>query len=77
MTDISLYKNVSLPHDAYRKAKLLSTGVLVKDGDISISKVVEILVSRAAKAHGISEDQIAKVDVTSRKKKRKVNGKGK
>tara|TARA_R100001530_G_scaffold105617_1_gene73740 strand:+ start:283 stop:516 length:234 start_codon:yes stop_codon:yes gene_type:complete len=77
MTDISLYKNVSLPHDAYRKAKLLSIGVLVKDGDISISKVVEILVSRAAKAHGISEDQIAKVDVTSRKKKRKVNGKGK
>ena len=41
------------------------------------SEVVEILVSRAAKAHGISEDEIAKVDVTSRKKKRKVNGKGK
>jgi len=70
MTDISLYKNVSLPHDKYRIAKILAKGRLVENGDISISKVVDILLTREAKAHGISEQDIAKVEVGNRKKKK-------
>ena len=70
MTDISLYKNVSLPHDKYRIAKILAKGRLVENGDISISKVVDILLTREAKARGISEQDIAKIEVGSRKKKK-------
>ena len=70
MTDISLYKNVSLPHDKYRIAKILSKGKLVENGDISISKVVDILLTREAKSKGISAVDIAKVEVGNRKKKK-------
>ena len=73
MTDISLYKNVSLPHDKYRIAKILSKGRLVENGDISISKVVDILLTREAKSKGISAEDIAKVEVGNRKKKKKLN----
>ena len=73
MTDISLYKNVSLPHDKYRIAKILSKGKLVENGDISISKVVDILLTREAKSKGISAEDIAKVEVGNRKKKKKPN----
>ena len=73
MTDISLYKNVSLPHDKYRIAKILSKGRLVENGDISISKVVDILLTREAKSKGISAEDIAKIEVGNRKKKRKPN----
>ena len=75
MTDISLYKNVSLPHDKYRIAKILSKGKLVENGDISISKVVDILLTREAKSKGISAEDIAKVEVGNRKKKKKPNSK--
>ena len=75
MTDISLYKNVSLPHDKYRIAKILAKGKLVENGDISISKVVDILLTREAKSKGISAEDIAKVDVGNRKKKKKLNNK--
>ena len=70
MTDISLYKNVSLPHDKYRIAKILAKGRLVENGDISISKVVDILLTREAKSKGISAKDIAKVEVGNRKKKK-------
>ena len=73
MTDISLYKNVSLPHDKYRIAKILSKGKLVENGDISISKVVDILLTREAKSKGISAEDIAKIEVGNRKKKKKPN----
>jgi hypothetical protein len=75
MTDISLYKNVSLPHDKYRIAKILAKGKLVENGDISISKVVDILLTREAKSKGISAEDIAKVEVGNRKKKKKLNNK--
>ena len=75
MTDISLYKNISLLHDKYRIAKILAKGRLVENGDISISKVVDILLTREAKARGISEQDIAKVEVGNRKKKKKPNSK--
>jgi|10_taG_2_1085330.scaffolds.fasta_scaffold161325_3 hypothetical protein len=77
MTDISLYKNVSLPHVSYKKAKLLSKGKLVKDGDISISKVCDILLSREAKAQGITEKEVDELKIPTRKRKKKLNGKGK
>ena len=73
MTDISLYKNVSLPHDKYRIAKILAKGRLVENGDISISKVVDFLLTREAKSKGISADDIAKIEVGNRKKKKKPN----
>ena len=75
MTDISLYKNLSLPHDKYRIAKILAKGRLVENGDISISKVVDILLTREAKSKGISAEDIAKVEVGNRKKKKKLNNK--
>ena len=75
MTDISLYKNVSLPYDKYRIAKILAKGRLVENGDISISKVVDILLTREAKSKGISAEDIAKVEVGNRKKKKKPNSK--
>ena len=77
MTDISLYKNVSLPHASYKKAKLLSKGKLVRDGDISISKVCDILLSREAKAQGITEKEVDELKISTRKRKKKLNGKGK
>ena len=77
MTDISLYKNVSLPHASYKKAKLLSKGKWVKDGDISISKVCDILLSREAKAQGITEKEVDELKISTRKRKKKLNGKGK
>ena len=77
MTDISKYKNVSLPHVSYKKAKLLSKGKLVKDGDISISKVCDILLSREAKAQGITEKEVDELKISTRKRKKKLNGKGK
>ena len=77
MTDTSIYKNLSLRHDKYKIATILSKGKLVKDGDISRSKVVEILLTREAKAQGISEKDIEKVEIGPRKKKRKFNGKEK
>jgi len=77
MTDISLYKNVSLPHASYKKAKLLSKGKLVKDGDISISKVCDILLSREAKVQGITEKEVDELKISTRKRKKKLNGKGK
>ena len=73
MTDISLYKNISLLHDKYRIAKILAKGRLVENGDISISKVVDILLTREAKSKGISAEDIAKVEVGNRKKKKKPN----
>ena len=73
MTDTSIYKNLSLRHDKYKIATILSKGKLVKDGDISRSKVVEILLTREAKAQGISEKDIEKVEIGHRKKKRKFN----
>ena len=73
MTDISLYNIVSLPHDKYRIAKILAKGRLVENGDISISKVVDILLTREAKSKGISAEDIAKVEVGNRKKKKKPN----
>ena len=77
MTDTSIYKNLSLRHDKYKIATILSKGKLVKDGDISRSKVVEILLTREAKAQGISEKDIEKVEIGHRKKKRKFNGREK
>jgi len=67
MTDTSIYKNLSLRHDKYKIATILSKGKLVKDGDISRSKVVEILLTREAKAQGISEKDIEKVISNSSK----------
>ena len=77
MTDTSLYKNVSLPHNSYKKARILSKGRLVKDGDISISKVVDILLTREAKAQGITETDLDGVEMSPRKKRKKLNGRGK
>jgi uncharacterized protein (DUF2344 family) len=79
MTDISKYKNVSIDHDSYKKARILSKNRLVKDGVISSSKVVSILLNRAATEFKISDEELDKIEVTTRtkRKKRKSNGKGK
>ena len=78
MTDISKYKNVSLDHDSYKKGRILSKNRLVKDGVISLSKVVSILLNRAASEFKISDEELEKIEVGTRKKrkKRKNNGRG-
>ena len=78
MTDISKYKNVSLDHDSYKKGRILSKNRLVKDGVISLSKVVSILLNRAASEFKISDEELEKIEVgnTKKRKKRKNNGKG-
>ena len=78
MTDISKYKNVSLDHDSYKKGRILSKNRLVKDGVISLSKVVSILLNRAASEFKISDKELEKIEISSRKrKKKKTNGKEK
>ena len=78
MTDISKYKNVSLDHDSYKKGRILSKNRLVKDGVISLSKVVSILLNRAASEFKISDEELEKIEVsnTKKRKKRKNNGRG-
>ena len=78
MTDISKYKNVSIDHDSYKRGRVLSKNRLVKDGIISLSKVVSILLNRAASEFKISEEELEKIEITTKKrKKKKTNGKGK
>ena len=79
MTDISKYKNVSIDHDSYKRGRILSKNRLIKDGVISLSKVVSILLNRAASEFKISDEELEKIEVTTRvrRKKRKSNGKGK
>lgn len=78
MTDISKYKNISIDHDSYKKGRILSKNRLVKDGIISLSKVVSILLNRAASEFKISEEELEKIEITTKKrKKKKTNGKGK
>ena len=79
MTDISKYKNVSIDHDSYKRGRILSKNRLVKDGVISLSKVVSILLNRAAAEFKISDEELDKIEVTTktRRKKRKSNGKDK
>ena len=79
MTDISKYKNVSIDHDSYKRGRILSKNRLIKDGVISLSKVVSILLNRAATEFKISDEELDKIEVTTRtkRKKRKSNGKGK
>ncbi len=78
MTDISKYKNVSLDHDSYKKGRILSKNRLIKDGVISLSKVVSILLNRAASEFKISDEELEKIEIGTRKKrkKRKNNGRG-
>ena len=76
MTDISKYKNVSLDHDSYKIGRILSKNRLVKDGVISLSKVVSILLNRAASDFKISDEEIENMEITTRKRKnKKLNGK--
>ena len=79
MTDISKYKNISIDHDSYKMGRILSKNRLVKDGIISLSKVVSILLNRAASEFKISEKELEKIEITSKKKRKnkKTNGKGK
>ena len=79
MTDISKYKNISIDHDSYKKGRILSKNRLVKDGIISLSKVVSILLNRAASEFKISEEELEEIEITSKKKRKnkKTNGKGK
>ena len=79
MTDISKYKNVSIDHDSYKRGRILSKNRLIKDGVISLSKVVSILLNRAASEFKISDEELEKIEVTTRtrRKKRKSNGKEK
>ena len=79
MTDISKYKNVSIDHDSYKRGRILSKNRLVKDGVISLSKVVSILLNRAAAEFKISDEELEKIEVTARtrRKKRKSIGKEK
>ena len=78
MTDISKYKNVSLDHDSYKKGRILSKNRLIKDGVISLSKVVSILLNRAASEFKISDKELEEIEISSRKrKKKKTNGKEK
>ena len=71
MTYISKYKNVSLVHDSYKKGRILSKNRLVKDGVISLSKVVSILLNRAASEFKISDEELEKIEVGNTKKKKK------
>jgi len=76
MTDISKYKNISIDHDSYKRGRVLSKNRLVKDGIISLSKVVSILLNRAASEFKISEEELEKIEITTKKrKKKKTNGK--
>ena len=78
MTDISKYKNISIDHDSYKRGRVLSKNRLVKDGIISLSKVVSILLNRAASEFKISEEELEKIEITTKKrKKKKTNGKEK
>ena len=78
MTDISKYKNISIDNDSYKRGRVLSKNRLVKDGIISLSKVVSILLNRAASEFKISEEELEKIEITTKKrKKKKTNGKGK
>ena len=78
MTDISKYKNVSIDHDSYKRGRILSKNRLIKDGVISLSKVVSILLNRAATEFKISDEELEKIEVTkARRRKRKSNGKAK
>tara|TARA_R100001244_G_scaffold102579_1_gene76431 strand:- start:51 stop:287 length:237 start_codon:yes stop_codon:yes gene_type:complete len=76
MTDISKYKNVSIDHDSYKRGRILSKNRLIKDGVISLSKVVSILLNRAASEFKISDKELEKIEITTRKRKanRKRNG---
>ena len=76
MTDISKYKNISIDHDSYKRGRVLSKNRLVKDGTISLSKVVSILLNRAASEFKISEEELEKIEITTKKRKnKKTNGK--
>ena len=76
MTDISKYKNISIDHDSYKRGRVLSKNRLVKDGIISLSKVVSILLNRAASEFKISEEELEKIEITTKKRKnKKTNGK--
>jgi len=78
MTDISKYKNISIDHDSYKRGRVLSKNRLVKDGTISLSKVVSILLNRAASEFKISEKELEKIEITTKKRKnKKTNGKTK
>jgi hypothetical protein len=78
MTDISKYKNISIDHDSYKRGRVLSKNRLVKDGTISLSKVVSILLNRAASEFKISEEELEKIEITTKKRKnKKTNGKTK
>ena len=48
MTDITKYRNVSLPHETYRALIALSK-VLLPDAKLSISKTIESLANEKAK----------------------------
>ena len=48
MTDITKYRNVSLPHETYRTLIALSK-VLLHDAKLSISKTIESLANEKAK----------------------------
>jgi len=75
MTDISKYKNISIDHDSYKRGRVLSKNRLVKDGIISLSKVVSILLNRAASEFKISEEELEKIEITTKKRKnKKTNG---
>jgi len=71
MTDISKYKNVSLDHDSYKIGRILSKNRLVKDGVISLSKVVSILLNRAASDFKISDKEIGNMQIITKKRKKK------
>mgnify|MGYP001169599095 CR=1 FL=1 len=71
MTDISKYKNVSLDHDSYKIGRILSKNRLVKDGVISLSKVVSILLNRAASDFKISDKEIENMQIITKKRKKK------
>ena len=48
MTDITKYRNVSLPHETYKTLIALSK-VLLPDAKLSISKTIESLANEKAK----------------------------
>jgi hypothetical protein len=48
MTDITKYRNVSLPHETYKTLITLSK-VLLPNGKLSISKTIECIANEKAK----------------------------
>ena len=48
MTDISKYRNVSLTHETYKTLIALSK-VLLPDGNLSISKTIEVIANEKAR----------------------------